>query len=434
LRRSAGVRLATNSVGFLILITSIMGLLVTLVIFTVSREMTFASAPAVQPTAETIYVTATAPLVATAPPVAAAPPEPAVVEQVEAPAAPTAAPAPTESLASVEQGEVGVIYTDPLDKLYDDHFRRIERLIGLRNDPYLRLVVRPLDHPSGRPDLILDFDGDKIQNAASTLKAGVLIYAIFRDPRIALTGWESGDARDAYKMIVGSNNTATGAVLVDASGVAGNPNALNHFNDFLHDIIGLPPYVGLTQWNYGATTGMISTHLSAVDPTYDPDEVQANPVTLNALLDLFEFLESPGWIEGAINRALNQPGYPLTDEYSSPELYRQGVLAALDEARALMAIPDPEQTTELETALARAQARYPDVSMSMYGKNGTLRPGDWPPDRWHVIEAVTVTLEQGEHTQRCSIAYAASHFDNERVLDAAFDYCVGILLEAAAGD
>jgi hypothetical protein len=432
LRRSAGVRLAVDSVGFLILVTAIMGLLVTLVIFTVSRELMPAPAVAVQPTAEMIYVTATAQPVPTAQPVATdPPPEPAAVA-VEAPA--PAAMGPTTIPDSAAEDEVAVIYTDPLDRLYDDHYRRIERLIGLRNDPYLRLVVRPLDHPSGRPDLVLDFDGDKLQNAASTLKAGVLIYAIFRDPRIALTGWESGPARDAYKMIVGSNNTATGAVLVDSSGVAGNPNALNHFNDFLHDIIGLPPYVGLTQWNYGATTGMISTHLAVVDPSYDPDEVQANPVTLNALLDLFEFLESPGWIEGAITRSLNQPGYPLTDEYSSPELYRQGVLAALDEARALMAIPDPEQTTELETALARAQTRYPDVLMSMYGKNGTLRPGDWPPDRWHVIEAVTVTLEQGGRSQRCSIAYAASHFDNERVLDAAFDYCVGILRESAAGE
>lgn len=391
-----------------------MGMLVTLVIFTVSRELSASPAAAMQPTAETIYVTATVP--------------PAAAEQPVA----VEAPVPTAEADGSAGDEVSVIYTDPLDRLYDDYFRRIERLIGLRNDPYLRLVVRPLGQPGNRPGLVLDFDGDKLQNAASTLKAAVLVYAIFRDPRIALTGWESGDAREAYKMIVGSNNTATGAVLVDASGVAGNPNALNHFNDFLHNIIGLPPYVGLTQWNYGATTGMISTHLVPADPAFDPDQVEANPVTLDALLDIFEFIESPGWLEGAITRALNEPGYPLTDEYNSPELYRQGVLAALEEARALMTIPDPEQVTELETALVRAQARYPDVSLHMYGKNGTLRPGDWPPGRWHVIEVVMLTVEQDGRSQQCGIAYAASHFDNDRILDAAFDYCVGILRESAA--
>lgn len=310
-----------------------------------------------------------------------------------------------------------------VDQLYTDRYRQFERLIAVRHDPYLRLVVRPI----GSPDLEINFGGDLYQNAASTFKAPILLYAIFRDPRIALTGWEDGIAKDAYRMIVGSHNTATGSVLVKASGVDANTHALDHFNDFLHNIVGLPPAVGLTQWNYGPTTGMYSTHVLSANPTYDPDEVSANPITLDALVDFFTFLESPGWVEGAISRAEATPGYPINDNYASPEVYRQGVLAAVDAARELMTLPDPEIPTEFELSLARVQAENPDVDIDLYGKNGSLRPGDWPEGRWLVIEGVVVTVTQGTVSQRCAMGYAASHFDNAKMLDEALSYCVALV-------
>lgn len=355
----------------------------------------------------------------------------ATIAAQAAAAQPTPAPTADASSLFVETyGNVGAaalpVMGAGVDQLYADRYRQLEQLIAVRHDPYLRLVVRPI----GSPDLEINFGGNLYQNAASTFKAPVLLYAIFRDPRIALTGWEEGVARDAYRMVVGSHNSATGSVLVKASGVDANTHALDHFNDFLHDIVGLPSTVGLTQWNYGPTTGMVSQHVLAADPTYDPDEVSANPITLDALVDFFTFLESPGWVEGAISRAQVTPGYPVNDDYASPEVYRQGVLAAVDAARELMTVPDPEIPTELELSLARVQAQNPDLDIDLYGKNGSLRPGDWPEGRWLVIEGAVVTVTQGALSQRCVVAYAASHFDNAEMLDEALSYCVALARQA----
>src|SRR5690606_39368495 len=100
------------------------------------------------------------------------------------------------------------VYADPYAQLYSDSYRDLATLIGLTNDPYARLVVRPID----RPDLRINFHGALYQNAASTLKTGVLLYAIFRHPQIALSGSQAGTALAAYKMVVGSHNRATGTV------------------------------------------------------------------------------------------------------------------------------------------------------------------------------------------------------------------------------
>lgn len=341
----------------------------------------------------------------------------------------TLTPTPAE-VAAIPGGDASYdVNTDPLDQVYSEYFRQLASLVGLTNDPYAKLVVRPLD----RPDLEVNFEGDQYQNAASTLKAAVLVYAIFRDPGVGLNGWQTGTSLDAYKMIVGSHNTATGEVLNDSRDREASGNALDQFDSFLHDIVGLSPTVGLTQWNYGATQGYLSFNVDDRDPALDPERVAANPVTLDALVAYFEFLETPNWIEGAITRAWNTSGYPLRGNYESQEAYRADVLAAVVQAKQLMTIPDPERATEIELALTRAQTAYPAYTISMYGKNGSLGPSDWPEDRWHVNEVALITVAQGERSQRCIVAYSASMFENGKMLDGALNYCVSLFEQRLAG-
>ena len=334
---------------------------------------------------------------------------PAPVENPTAalPALLTPTAAPDSALARVLR-----IYSGPYDLLYSEHYRRLEQLIALSNDPYLHLVVRPVEQPA----LEINFGGSVMLNGASTLKAPVLLYAIFRDPTLALGGWETGIPREAYRMIV----------VLSAVSVNGGSNTLDDFNDFLHNIIGLPTNVGLTWWNYGVTSGLTSNRVSLIGGI-SWREVGANPYSLDAMVAFYEFLETPHWIEGAINRALATPGYPLHDEDMTPETYHQAVLSAIEEARALMAIPDPEFVTEIERALQRVQAARPDLELGIYGKNGSLRPEDWPGSRWHTIEGVVLTVEKGDdRSQRCIVAYSASDFSNDDLLGAALEYCIAL--------
>lgn len=371
-------------------------------------------------------------LVLNGPPTFAAPPALAPLEPLPAaafaaqpgqaaqqPDPPAVALDPTATLPAYIPADSLALYASTYDMLYSEAYRELESLIELRNDRYLSLVVQPV----GRPSLAINFGGSRIQNGASTLKAPVLLYVIFRDPSIALTGWQDGVPRDAYRMIVGSHNSATGRVLLAASANGGS-RTLDDFNVFLHTIIGLPESVGLTWWNYGVTSGLISDQVIG-DFSYD--EVGSNPYTLDSMVAFYEFLETPAWIEGAINQALATPGYPLDeDAYASPEIYRQAVQSAIAEARVLMSIPDPQFVTELERSLTRTQTANPDLQISLYGKNGTLRPDDWPAGRWQTIEGVVVTIAQDSESLRCAVAYSASQFSNDRVLDAALAYCVDL--------
>lgn len=404
--------------------------LVALLLAAVTVYFVFSEPPGLLPAVDAAAPTA-APALAGVGPEADVAAGPDLVQEPPAEEAPVEAAAEEiAAVAAVAADDSFEIYTDPYDQLYNEHYRQIATLVGLTNDPYVRIVVRPIE----RPDLEVNFGGNRVQNAASTMKAPVLLYAIFRDPQVALTGWQGGTAESAYRMIVGSANFATATVLVESGGVRGSPVTLDYFNDFLHDIIGLPPSVGLTQWNYGATSDMLSFNVAPRDPAFDPERVAANPITLDALVAFFEFLETPNWIEGAISRAIATEGYPMVGE-PSPEAYRADVLAAIAEAKQLMTIPDSERATEIELALARTQVAHPELEISMYGKNGLLRPEDWPGDRWHVNEGAVVTVAQGERSLRCIVAYSASRLENDHLLDGVFDYCVDLFeQDGAAGN
>jgi hypothetical protein len=96
---------------------------------------------------------------------------------------------------------------------------------------------------------------------ASCFKAFVAFYYFFYTPEGA---WDAGEGTDVYRMIVFSDNGATGAVLAEVAGQVLTPgNPIEKFNDFLYERVGI--YSGLHTWNWeGSRTVGFS------DPRYEP--------------------------------------------------------------------------------------------------------------------------------------------------------------------
>lgn len=287
---------------------------------------------------------------------------------------------------------------------------RLDALIGTEDaDPYIHLLLVP----TGAPHLTYAYRPDDPVNAASTHKAAILLYAIFRDPEVALLGWPP----DMSGMIIYSNNGDTARVLVAATPPGQDP--LPTFNTFLRDVLLLPDGVGMTDWNYGPTSGQLATV-----PGYDPaPEVDGNPVTMAALAQVYRLLETPADLEAAASRAYLAHSYGL-DAYPTVEAYRAAVTLAADRARQLLAEPYPGNPTPLEEALDRARAAHTNLDLSFYGKEGRLGPGDWLGGHTHMIEGGALTVYDGRSVQDCLIAYSAGSFTPDALLDAAVAYCL----------
>ncbi len=338
---------------------------------------------------------------ATSPPPTSSPtPEPATM--------PAASPTPTT-------------LTTPDGLLRDLHTAYRERLrtiLGQIADRHVRLVVRPLGHPA----LEINFGGGEVQRAASTVKALILIYALFRDPTLDLRGPSAErPASDAYRMIVSSHNSATARVLIAAAGEDPREEALDLFNDFAHRVLGLPPQLGLTQWDYWPTTGLRAQEVRELPSEEFPQGVP-NPITLNALVDFYTLLETPTALYEAAGRAADL----YAERYPSRQAYIDAALEAAERAKALLAIPDPNYVTPLEKALEAARRAHPSLAFTLYGKNGTLSPADWDIPRWHINEAGVVTLSQGRRVGKFVLAFSSASFHTAAYLDAALEYCVAL--------
>lgn len=326
---------------------------------------------------------------------------------------PTASPVPTASSTPDRR----------LCGLYEAHRERLRAILAESTDRHVRLVVRPLAHPG----LEINFGGGDVQRAASTIKALILIYALFRDPALDLHGPSAGQpASDAYRMIVSSHNAATARVLVAAAGAEGRDRALDLFNDFAHRVLGLPPQLGLTQWDYGPTIGLRAQGVGEL-PTEEFPQGVPNPITLNALADFYTLLETPEALREDAERAADL----YADRYPSRTAYIAAALKAAERAKALLAIPDPDYVTQMEIALEAARAVHPTLVFEMYGKNGTLSPADWDPNRWHINEAGVVTLSQGRRAQKFVLAFSSASFHTSAYLNAALEYCAALF--AASG-
>lgn len=307
-----------------------------------------------------------------------------------------------------------------LRDLHAAYRERLRTILGRIADRHVRLVVRPLDHPT----LEINFGGGDVQRAASTIKALILIYALFKNPALDLRG-PSGErpASDAYRMIVSSHNGATARVLVAAAGEDHREQALDLFNDFAHRVLGLPPQLGLTQWDYWPTIGLRAQGVSELPSEEFPQGVP-NPITLNALADFYTLLETPAALHEAAERAadLYAEGYPSRSAYIAV------ALDAAERAKALLAIPDPDYVTQVEKALEAARAAYPSIAFAMYGKNGTLSPADWDIPRWHINEAGVVILSQGQRVGKFVLAFSSASFHTAAYLDTALEYCVALFM------
>lgn len=100
---------------------------------------------------------------------------------------------------------------------------------------------------------------------ASCFKAFVAYYYFFSTPE---SEWEAGEGTSVYRMIVFSDNVATGAVLADtADRVLTSGNPIEKFNDFLFERVGI--YSGLHTWDW---TG--SRTIGFRDPRYEPSGVR----------------------------------------------------------------------------------------------------------------------------------------------------------------
>jgi hypothetical protein len=103
---------------------------------------------------------------------------------------------------------------------------------------------------------------------ASCFKAFVAFYYFFYTPEGA---WEAGEGTDVYRMIVFSDNVATGAVLADVAGrVLTEGNPIEKFNNFLYERVGI--YSGLHAWDWEG-----SRTIGFTDPRYEPGEDRLVP-------------------------------------------------------------------------------------------------------------------------------------------------------------
>lgn len=245
----------------------------------------------------------------------------------------------------------------------------------------LKLLIEPL----GLSQYSINHLASTIIPSASTIKAPILLYALTRQPDLPIypSPGAGQSASDAYRMVVSSNNSATARVLASVASSPGQ--SLNEFNDFLHLALGWPSDTGLTRWGYYPVAGVVTDRVSS-SAQFD------NPLTLDLLADFYSQLENGSF--GSIT--------PL--------------------AQAVLSIPDPGYNTMLDLALARAQSLHPEVTYSYYGKNGTISPSDWSYPYWHIDEAAVVSLQSANHHSKYVLAYAASTFTTDHLLDLSLDY------------
>jgi hypothetical protein len=340
-------------------------------------------------------------------------PTPLPTEQPSPTAAPSIAPSPPpDPTASPTPGDGAA------RAIYEEHRARIAAILADTPDHHVRLLVRPLDHPH----LQIAHRSDEYHRSASTIKALILIYALLKDPALDLRGRTADrPPSDAYRMIVSSHNGATARVLAAAAGEDARDEALDLFNACAHEVLGLPPTMGLTQWDYWPTTGARSQIVSEPQTADFPTGVP-NPISLDALADFYTLLGTPDALAALLERAADR----YAGGYASHAAYIEAAGAAIEAAKALLAIPDPDYVTQMEIALEAARAAHPAIMFEMYGKNGTLSPADWDLKRWQINEGVLLTLRQGGRAQKFAAAFSSASFNTSAYLNAALDYCAAL--------
>lgn len=226
--------------------------------------------------------------------------------------------------------------------------------------PAVRAIRETLEQTIGGLKMALDFRGispandelfriqinaDRLFPVASCFKAWLALYYLLYTPPAA---WDTGEFSPVYRTVVVSDNVATGVVLADtASRAPGTGNAIEKFNDFLRLKVGMAN--GLHTWNWpGSPTVGLS------DPRFAPSPTRQ-----------VRFYDGAYAVDNAFTAADLGRGYDflLRGDHFAPS---SELKAAIQAARALLAIPAPTYRSPIERA----------ATDGYWGKDGILPAED----------------------------------------------------------
>ncbi len=183
---------------------------------------------------------------------------------------------------------------------------------------------------------------DELFPVASTFKLFVALYYFINTPQ---SEWKQEEGSDMHSMIVFSNNGKTGDVLAEVSSrVPGEGNAIEKFNDFLHEKVGMQKENGIARWDAGALRAKKNTDEKV---TKDPNSKAVNFLTTEDIIKGLSFLATA----------------ESKDDWEKDEQFQ----AAIKATRALASLPSPEYQSVLDRVAPFSNG---------YGKDGILRPSD----------------------------------------------------------
>lgn len=200
----------------------------------------------------------------------------------------------------------------------------------------------------GTEEFSVSSNTEKLFPMASVFKMWVAASYYYHVPR---EQWQDGEGTPLYRMLVASNNTLTGQVLVDTAKAVGADNPIVLFNDFLRDVIGLEN-TGIYSWAYPGTpsAGYVDERFNLGQVT-DP---QGKSVFISNMI-------STEQAHRGLMFLVNREHHPLWE--SSPS-FKLGMTNLVR----ILGIQHP-------TYRSLVERRMYDFS---WGKDGTLQPGDIP--------------------------------------------------------
>ncbi len=258
--------------------------------------------------------------------------------------------------------------------------------------------------------------------AASIIKLPIALYAIFKYPQYLNDSYLPATPEEAERiadfrhhlrqMIVNSSNVST-SILLDM--VADDKNQpIDEFNNFAHQVLKFPINEGMSNWD-----GLPASTLSIDTPFY-------NPITLESFVPILEMMESNDDMNQAISASYQIYGNSSPD-YSSQvqnslSIFKNNILSLPSDTS-----EEAHYSTGLEDAMSRAQARYPDVSFAIYGKDGSLPSHMWSGNYRFVDEVALIVASRNGQESRLVVTYAAGTYELDDLLDAVLELSVDLI-------
>jgi hypothetical protein len=246
----------------------------------------------------------------------------------------------------------------PLAKSVSDYLKNIIdgrkmaldfRRINSQNDEEFRIQINANDY----------------YPVASCFKAFAALYYFLNTPPDA---WDYGEYTPVYRTAVYSNNAQTGVLLDEvARRVPGGGNAIEKFNNFLHDVVGIDS--GLHTWNWET-----SPTIGLSDERFAPGGRRTVRIGDQAYN-----------VDNVFTAADLARGYDLLtrgEAFSRSDLMRQ----AIDQTRKLLSIRAPDYQSPIERVY---KAGY-------MGKDGVLPASDVATGRV-IDDAGVVSTDEAQY-------------------------------------